>query len=84
MPTNLYMFNTLLVNPAYAGVKESFSFSAMYSKWWMGFEGNNDVQVITGHTPLKDSRMAVGFMLENNRFGRRNYTNAYAYYNYRI
>jgi len=84
MPTNLYMFNTLLVNPAYAGVKESFSFSAMYSKWWMGFDGNNDVQVITGHTPLKDSRMAVGFMLENNRFGRRNYTNAYGYYNYRI
>ena len=84
MPTNLYMFNTLMVNPAYAGVKESFSFSAMYSKWWMGFEGNNDVQVITGHTPLKDSRMAVGFMAENSRFGLRNYTNAYGYYNYRI
>lgn len=84
LPTNLYMFNTLTINPAYAGVKESFSFTTMYSKWWMGFEGNNDVQVITGHSPLKNNKMAVGFMAENQRFGLRNYTNAYAYYNYRI
>jgi type IX secretion system PorP/SprF family membrane protein len=84
MPTNLYMFNTLMVNPAYAGVKESFSFSAMYSKWWMGWEGDNDMQVITGHTPLKNNKIAIGFQAENQRFGLRNYTNAYLIYNYRI
>ena len=84
MPTNLYMFNTLMVNPGYAGVKESFSASAMYSKWWMGFEGDNDMQVISGHTPLKNNKIAVGFLAENQRFGLRNYTNAYGYYNYRI
>lgn len=84
MPTNLYMFNTLMINPAYAGVKESFSFSAMYSKWWMGWEGNNDMQVVTGHMPLKNNKIALGFQVENQRFGLRNYTNAYFIYNYRI
>ena len=84
MPTNLYMFNTLMVNPAYAGIKESFSFSAMYSKWWMGWEGHNDMQVVTGHTPLKNNKIALGFQVENQRFGLRNYTNAYLIYNYRI
>ncbi len=82
--TNLYMFNTLMINPAYAGVKESFSFSAMYGKKWMGWEGHNDLQAVTGHTPMKNNKIALGLLVQNDRQGFRNKTDAYFFYNYRI
>src|SRR5690606_21118280 len=35
-----YMYNMNVVNPAYAGSKESLSLTALYRNQWSGMEGN--------------------------------------------
>ena len=38
--TTQYMFNTLLINPAYAGSKPFTSATMMVRKQWAGFKGS--------------------------------------------
>jgi type IX secretion system PorP/SprF family membrane protein len=47
-----YMYNTLAVNPAYAGSREALTVTAIGRTQWEGFKGAPGSTTITAHTPL--------------------------------
>jgi len=86
LPFNQYMFNTLMYNPAYAGAKESLSASLMYRKQWIGMKGTPEMFALTGHTPLRNNKIALGFHVDNLSAGAgaERSNNAFLYYSYRF
>ena len=46
-----YMYNTLSINPAYAGSRDVFSFVGLYRAQWVGLEGAPRTFTASAHTP---------------------------------
>jgi len=79
-----YMFNGLVINPAYTGSQESLVAVATSRAQWTGLNGAPNTQVATLHSPIKLSRSAVGGMFVHDEIA---VTNQYAFagtYAYRI
>lgn len=76
--------NGLLINPAYAGSQDVLSLSAMYRYQWVGFEGAPVTSTLSGHTPLANKNMGLGFSCINEKMGITNNTSFYGNYAYRI
>jgi type IX secretion system PorP/SprF family membrane protein len=80
-----YMFNGLLLNPAYAGSKEYFSTTLLHRTQWANWgPGAPQTQVFTFHARLKDQVNGVGLMVSNDHLGVTNQTDIYANYAYHI
>lgn len=47
-----YMYNTLSVNPAYAGSRDVLSFVGLYRSQWIGLDGAPTTFTISGHSPI--------------------------------
>ena len=61
-----YMYNTLSVNPAYAGSRDVFSFVGLYRTQWVGLDGAPDTFTASMHSPLSDN-IGIGVNLTNDR-----------------
>lgn len=79
-----YMFNTLAINPAYAGSAESFSATALMRQQWTGLDGAPSTQTFSMHAPIKNQRMGLGFLFLHDKIGVTNQTGGYLSYAYRI
>lgn len=55
-----YMFNTLAINPAYAGSRDVLSMSAMLRYQWLGVDGAPTTQSFTIDMPVKNEKMGIG------------------------
>ncbi|WP_449421217.1 PorP/SprF family type IX secretion system membrane protein [Robertkochia marina] len=64
-----YMYNTVSVNPAYAGSRGLMSITGLYRNQWLGLDGAPESQTLNVHTPLKRSKFGVGLSLINDRIG---------------
>lgn len=64
-----YMFNTLSVNPAYAGSRGHAVITALGRTQWVGFEGAPDTQNLSYDTPIGYSRLGLGLNLVNDKIG---------------
>ena len=42
-----YMFNTLAVNPGYAGSRDALTVTALHRSQWVGFDGAPTTQTLT-------------------------------------
>lgn len=78
-----YMFNSLVINPAYAGTRDAISLTAIYRHQWAGFDGAPRSFSASIHSPVAD-KMGVGFFLETDKIGVHNRVSAYGSYAYRI
>ncbi len=47
-----YMYNTVSVNPAYAGSRGHMSMAVLYRSQWVGLDGAPKTQTFNMHTPL--------------------------------
>ena len=85
-PVNMYMMNTLLINPGYAGTKEAMSGSLMYGVNWTGMPGAGNLMAISFDSPINwlKGRVALGGLATSSTYGLNTNTNVYGYYNYRI
>lgn len=63
-----YMYNTLSVNPAYAGSRGVFSVLALHRSQWVGLDGAPTTQTINFHTPLS-KRVGIGLSVINDEIG---------------
>ena len=63
-----YMYNTLVLNPAYAGAKEALSAIAMYREQWFGVDGAPSTQNLAVHGLVSD-RLGMGLTLVNDEIG---------------
>ena len=79
-----YMFNTLVLNPAYAGSRETVSLVGMYRDQWVNIEGAPKTATFSIDLPLSKSRVGLGLMVVNDRIGIFNTTSVYASYAFRI
>ncbi|MEM0997007.1 MAG: type IX secretion system membrane protein PorP/SprF [Bacteroidota bacterium] len=79
-----YMFNGLVINPAYTGSRDALSLTALYRQQWTGFRGAPRTQTVTAHSPLKNPRNNFGVTFLHDRVGVSTHTMAYGSYAYRI
>lgn len=79
-----YMFNTLEVNPAYAGSRDALTITGLYRNQWIGFKGAPFTQTLTGHAPILKDKLGVGLSIMNDRIGPTNNTSVFADFAYRI
>lgn len=84
MSFNQYMFNTMLINPAYAGSREVFTANGIARKQWVGIQGAPSVQSLSAHSPLRRSKSSMGFTIMSEQFGVTNRTGIYYNHAYRI
>ncbi len=64
-----YMFNTLSVNPAYAGSRGQLSFAGLYRSQWIGLEGAPETFTLNLHSPIRNSRLGYGISIVNDNIG---------------
>lgn len=64
-----YMFNTLAVNPAYAGSRGQLSIAALYRSQWVGLDGAPKTQTINLHSPIRNSNLGYGVSIVNDQIG---------------
>ncbi len=79
-----YMFNTLAINPAYAGSSGQMTATALYRKQWVGIEGAPETQTISFDTPLANEKVGLGFQAFNDAIGVTKTTGIFATYAYRL
>ena len=64
-----YMYNTINVNPAYAGSRGALSMFALYRTQWVGLDGAPVTSTISMNTPLNESNLGLGVSLINDKIG---------------
>ncbi|TMU50559.1 type IX secretion system membrane protein PorP/SprF [Flagellimonas algicola] len=64
-----YMFNTLTVNPAYAGSRGQLSFAGLYRSQWIGLDGAPETFSLNLHSPIRNSRLGYGISVVNDNIG---------------
>jgi type IX secretion system PorP/SprF family membrane protein len=64
-----YMYNPILVNPAYAGSKGYTSVYALYRTQWVGLEGAPQTINFSMNKPLNASKLGYGISVINDRIG---------------
>lgn len=79
-----YMYNTLSVNPAYAGSKGLLDASILHRQQWIGIEGAPMTQTFFVHSPIVSENMGVGFTVVNDKVGPVRQTAIYGDYAYNI
>jgi type IX secretion system PorP/SprF family membrane protein len=79
-----YMFNGLVLNPAYSGSHESLTTTAAVRSQWNGIKGAPQTQVASLHSPLKFSRSAAGAVFVHDKVSVINQYMFYGTYAYRI
>lgn len=67
-----YIYNTMSVNPAYAGSKEHGVITLLGRTQWVGFKGAPDSQTLSYHTPLGYSNLGLGVNVANDKLGPSN------------
>jgi type IX secretion system PorP/SprF family membrane protein len=82
---SLYMFDPLLINPAYAGAQVQLSATAIYRNQWVNLDGAPRTFTATVHSSfLKDARMGLGIIASNDQIGIRHDVGVYGVYSYKI
>ncbi len=67
-----YMYNTININPAYAGSRGSLSIFGLHRTQWVGIDGAPVTNALSVNTPLNDNRIGVGISVVNDRIGPTN------------
>ena len=81
---SLYMFDPLLINPAYAGNQVQLSATAIYRNQWVNLDGAPKTFTATAHTGFRKKKVGVGFILSNDQIGIHNDVGLYGCYSYKI
>lgn len=79
-----YMFNTLAINPAYAGSRDVLSVTGLYRNQWGGVEGAPITQTFTMDMPLKNEKHGIGIQAFNDQIGLYKNTGGYLTYSYKV
>jgi type IX secretion system PorP/SprF family membrane protein len=61
--TGQYLFNGLLINPAYAGASGSWETMAMQRLQWVEFDGAPNTGIVSAHGALANNELGVGGMI---------------------
>lgn len=79
-----YMYNTISINPAYAGSREALSVVGLHRSQWVGFQGGPITQTLSIHTPLRNDKIGLGLSFIQDELGSENFTYLYGDFSYSI
>ena len=80
---NQYIFNELVINPAYAGTKEIINANAFFSKQWVGVDGSPSTQTVSVDGPASE-KMGLGLQLLNDNIGAQSQQSLFGSYSYKL
>lgn len=64
-----YMYNTLWLNPGYAGTRQALTLTGIHRSQWIGFDGAPQDQSFTIHAPLFKGRSGIGVSVIQDKIG---------------
>ncbi len=79
-----YMFNGLVLNPAYAGHKGVLDIGLLSRSQWIGFPGAPRTATFAIHTPTRNLKHNYGLVFVNDRLGPRQNNLVNGVYSYRL
>ncbi len=79
-----YMYNTISINPAYAGSRETLSLVGLHRSQWVGLEGGPTTQTFSIHAPMRNEKVGLGLSFINDELGFENFTYIYGDFSYTI
>lgn len=79
-----YMYNTVNINPAYAGMRGMMSIFAMHRSQWVGLDGAPVTNNISINTPISSSNVGLGLTILNDRIGPSDENNIAVDFSYSI
>ncbi len=80
----MYMWNTMSVNPGYAGSADLFTITGLAREQWVGLDGAPSTQTLTLHTPLSNNAIGIGLSAVHDEVGPVNNTLLFGDFAYRI
>ena len=66
-----YIYNGLLINPAYAGSHVQLSATLSYRNQWVNFEGAPQTATLGVHTAMNKSKVGLGLLATSDKIGIR-------------
>lgn len=79
-----YMYNTIVINPAYAGSREAMSIFALHRTQWVGLDGAPVTNNFSIHTPINGSNVGLGLSVVNDKIGPSDENNIAIDFSYSI
>ncbi|MBT8274339.1 MAG: type IX secretion system membrane protein PorP/SprF [Bacteroidia bacterium] len=79
-----YMYNTISINPAYAGSRETLSLVGLHRSQWVGIQGGPTTQTFSIHTPLSNEKVGLGLSFIRDELGYENFSYVYGDFSYTI
>ncbi|WP_024980289.1 PorP/SprF family type IX secretion system membrane protein [Flavobacterium succinicans] len=67
-----YMYNTININPAYAGSRGAMSIFALHRTQWVGLDGAPTTNAVSINTPISNSNLGLGVSFVNDKIGPTN------------
>ncbi len=64
-----YMYNTININPAYAGSRGVMSIFGLHRTQWVGLDGAPVTNAVSLNTPINNSNLGIGLSFVNDRIG---------------
>ena len=81
---SFYMFNSSILNPAYAGSRDALCFVVDARSQWTGWKGAPKTNSFIMHTPLMNESIGVGLNVVNDVIGPTNKTALFGDFAYRL
>lgn len=82
--TSTYMYNGLVINPAYAGSLNVLSLTGVHRDQWVNVDGAPQFQVFSAHTSLLSNRIGVGLVASKDQIGVHDDVGVFGSYAYKI
>lgn len=79
-----YMFNTMAINPAYAGSRDVLSLTALGRYQWIGVPGAPTTYSFTMDMPIKNEKMGIGLAAFSDGLGLAQNTGLSLAYSYKV
>jgi type IX secretion system PorP/SprF family membrane protein len=67
--TNQYVLNPMTINPAYAGNRGALNIAAFYRRQWAGISKAPETMTLAMDLPLISSKLGLGLVITNNKYG---------------
>ena len=64
-----YMYNTININPAYAGSRGVLSIFGLHRNQWVGLDGAPVTNTFSLNTPIRNSNIGIGLSVVNDKIG---------------
>ncbi len=74
---NMYQFNQLVINPAFAGARDVMQITAAHRQQWLGFPGAPVTSVLSLHAPVFNKKLGLGLTIVNDEIGPRHVMSAF-------